>query len=252
MTHLRLEGVSARHPHGPPVLHQVSLEAPAGALTALLGPNGAGKSPLLKAVLGLVPATGRITLDGQDLAPLSRMERARRIAWVPQRSRLQARLAVREVVRLGRFPHGGGRSRADDRAVEAALERARVADLAPRPFPELSGGEQQRVLVARALATGARTLLLDEPTSAQDVRQALELHRVLAELVDDGCGLLVVLHDLAEARRHASRAVLLDAGRVHAAGPVEAVIAPDPIRQVYGVELVEGGQLAWRLPGDPP
>ena len=252
---LRITGLTAGHRPGQPVVHGVSLAAPGGAITALLGPNGAGKSTLLKAILGLVPATGEVRLGTVSLPGLAPRDRARTVAYVPQRSLLSAPLSVRRVVALGRFAHRGLLARpsaADRDHIDRAMDDAGVAALADRPFPELSGGEQQRVLLARALATGAGLLLLDEPTSALDVRQRLLLHRVLARLRDEGRTVLVVLHELGEARAHADHAVLLDGGRVHCAGPAADVIAPDPVRSVYGVALVEGGGLGWSLPEGAP
>ncbi|MEL6908291.1 MAG: ABC transporter ATP-binding protein, partial [Planctomycetota bacterium] len=154
---LHVTGLRARYGRGEDVLHGVDLHAPRGACTALLGPNGSGKSTLLKAILGLVPSLGEIRLDGAEFASVSPSERARRVAYVPQRSLLTAQLPVRSVVDLGRFAHRGalgGAGAEDGSVVDAALEECRVAHLAERAFTALSGGEQQRVLLARALATG--------------------------------------------------------------------------------------------------
>ena len=250
---LHIQGLTARHRHGPEVVHGVDLQAPAGQITALLGPNGAGKSTLLKAVVGLVPSAGSVRLDGVELSTLEPRERARRLAYVPQRSQLMARLTVKSVVEMGRFAWRGPLSRlsSEDRtAVSSALAAVGATDLASRPFPALSGGEQQRVLLARALATGAQALVLDEPTAALDVQQVLVLHAVLRRLADQGRTVLVVLHDLNETLQHADRAVLMDAGRVHAAGPVQDIVQAEPIRQVYGVDLREGG-LRFQLPEAP-
>lgn len=228
------------------VFDGVDLRLERGRITALLGPNGVGKSTLLKAILGLLPSQGRITLDGQDLGALSPPERARRVAYVPQRSLLNAPLSVREVVALGRFVHGGG----GRKQVDQAMERVSITALAERPFTQLSGGERQRVLLARALAVGATTLLLDEATSALDLGHALAIHRVLRELADQGHLVVSVLHDLAEAQRHADDAVLLHEGRVHAFGPVSGIVAPEPILQVYGVQMHPGQAPSWSLPGE--
>lgn len=251
---LRVAGLRANHPHGPHVVHDVDLVAPRSQITALLGPNGAGKSSLLKALVGLLSRSGQITLDGEDLETLPPRERARRVAYVPQRTALLAPMPVREVVGLGRFAHRGPLSaarQADTEAVEQALVDAGAMPFADRRFTELSGGEQQRVLLARALATGATALLLDEPTSSQDVRQVLGLHAVLRALADRGCAVLIVLHDLSEVRRHADRAVLMNHGTIHAAGPVADIVRGPLIDEVYGVSLIEGGGLAFRLSADP-
>jgi iron complex transport system ATP-binding protein len=233
------------------VLNEVSFEAPRGKVTALLGPNGSGKSTLLKSILGLVPSEGEMILDGAGLREMSPLERAQSIAYVPQRSLLTARLSVAEVVELGRFAHRGPfalRSQSDHVAVEEAMITTEVCALRDRVFTELSGGERQRVLLARALATGAKTLLLDEPTSALDVRQVLRIHQVLRRLAEGGCCVLVVLHGLGEARQNADRAVLLSEGRVCQVGAVDKVLQREIIREIYGVELVEGGALSFTLP----
>jgi iron complex transport system ATP-binding protein len=235
---------------GREVLTDVRFEAPAGAITCVLGPNGAGKSTLLKALAGLLPHRGAVSLDGESVAGWSARERARRIAYVPQRSELTASLEVDTVVSQGRYAHTGGLGRpgaADRRAIAAAMERTDVGELAGRRFDRLSIGERRRVLLARALATEARTILLDEPTEALDVRHALELHSLLRELADDGFCLVAVLHGLDAARRRTDRATLLKAGRVVAEGPSGEVVAPEHVRAVYGVELLEGDALGFRL-----
>lgn len=239
----------ARYKRGPEVLRGVDFVAPRGAVTALLGPNGSGKSTLLRAVLGLVDSEGELTLDGEDLDTLPLAERARRIAYVPQRTQLVSNMSVRSVVELGRFAHRrmfDARSTADLAAVDRALEESEITALSDRLFLELSGGEQQRVLLARALATGAQALLLDEPTSSQDVRHMLDLHAVLRGLAERECAIVVVLHDLSEARSHADRAVLLDAGTVHSAGPVRTVVSREPLNAVYDIDPIEGAGLGYR------
>ena len=233
------------------VLRGLSFDAPRAQVTALLGPNGAGKTTCLKALLGLVPARGRLLLDGEALGGLTPAERALRVGYVPQRSLLSAALSARAVVEQGRFLRYGvmGAPGPDDReAVDEALRWTRAEHLAERAFTRLSGGEQQRILLARALATGARTVLLDEPTSALDVSQSLSMVALLRRLAEEGRCVVVVLHDLDEARRCADRAVLLDGGRLVAAGPSAEIIAPPPVRAVYGVELIEGAGLGYRLP----
>ena len=222
-------------------LRQVDLTARPGELLALLGPNGAGKSTLVKALAGLVAHAGSVSLDGSDLGTLSWRERARRLTYVPQRSGLRSALRVEEVVEQGRYAASQGwtRKRERRRAVEAALQMARAQGLLGRDFTRLSVGEQQRVLIARALATDAPVMLLDEPTAALDVREALSTFALLRELADAGRTLVVVVHGLAEARRFADHAVLLDGGRVVERGPPSAVVSEEPIKSVYGVRLTE-------------
>ncbi|MBW2161569.1 MAG: ABC transporter ATP-binding protein [Deltaproteobacteria bacterium] len=162
---LRARGMSVTL-GGRTVLHDVSLEAKPGEVLALLGPNGAGKSTLLKAVAGLLPYEGRVEIDDLDVASLSPRAIAKRISYVPQRSLLRSALSVEEVVALGRYVHGGsfgGMSKNDRAAIDHALETAHADVLRDRIFTQLSVGEQQRVLLARALASDAPILLLDEP-----------------------------------------------------------------------------------------
>jgi iron complex transport system ATP-binding protein len=238
---------------GRAILSGIDLQADRGAVLAVVGPNGAGKSTLLKVLAGLLPYEGQVLLEGGDAAALDRRARARRVAYVPQHSALDAALPVRAVVAQGRFAHGEawrGPSRADEDAIERALALTDAARLADRPFNRLSYGERRLVLLARALATGAKLLLLDEPTAALDVRHALDLLSVLRRLAGDGACVVVVLHQLQEAVSHCDRALLLAEGRTVAAGPAAEVISAGPVRRVYGVELVPAAHFGYRLPGD--
>lgn len=211
----------------------VDLDLAPGRITALCGPNGAGKSSLLKGLLGLVPTTGSVAIDGRALRRLPARERARSVAYVPQRSGLRFDLPVRAVVAQGRYAHGAG----DDQAVDAALHDCDLRGMEGRSYLGLSAGEQQRVLLARALATGAGWLLLDEPTAALDVGHALQLLALLRRLADEGRGLLCVLHDLTEVLSVADEAVLLVDGRVVATGEPDAVLDTQRLRDAYGVSL---------------
>jgi iron complex transport system ATP-binding protein len=215
-----------------------------------VGPNGAGKSTLLKVLAGLLPYRGQVRLSGADALTLDRRERARKVAYVPQHSALEAALPVRAVVAQGRFSHGDlwGRSGADEVEIDRALALTGATHLGDRTFHKLSYGERRLVLLARALATGAKLLLLDEPTAALDVRHALDLLSVLRRLAGDGACVVVVLHQLQEAVSHCDRALLLAEGRAVAEGPVAEVIAAGPVRQVYGVDLVPAAHFGYRLP----
>src|SRR4051812_3813585 len=194
------------------VVSGVSLQASAGEVLAVLGPNGAGKSSLLRALAGLLPFSGSVRLDGVEYSSLAPRERARRLAFVPQQTALRSALPVRDVVAQGRYMHRSafGASGAHDReAVARALEVCDIAGFADRAFTTLSFGEQRRVLIARALATGARIVCLDEPTASLDVHHVLRLHTLLRRLASEGFTIIAVLHPLDDALRHADRALLL-------------------------------------------
>jgi iron complex transport system ATP-binding protein len=230
------------------VLRDVTVEAKPGEVLALLGPNGAGKSTLLKALAGLIPYDGRIEIAGSDVASLSPRNRAKRISYVPQRSLLRSALSVQEVVALGRYVHGGrfgGISNLDQDAIDEALETAHADTLRDRIFTHLSVGEQQRVLLARALASDAPILLLDEPTAALDVGEGLAVLRLIRSLAARNHTLIVVLHDLADARSTTDRAILLKDGHVAKQGATRDVISAGPIRTVYGVKLIENARIGF-------
>jgi iron complex transport system ATP-binding protein len=245
---LRAEGIHVAHGRTP-VLRGVDLRAAPGERVAVLGPNGAGKSTLLRALAGLLPCTGRVLLDGDDARALDARERARRLAFVPQQTSLRSALRAREVVEQGRYPHHGGLRApgpADRAAVQAALDVTDCARLAERAFTRLSCGEQRRVLIARALATGARVLCLDEPTAALDIAHVLQLYTLLRRLSGEGYALVLVLHALDEALEHADHALLIADGAVARSGPVREVVSADPVRAVYRVELHERPGLGFR------
>jgi iron complex transport system ATP-binding protein len=231
------------------VVADASFTARHGQVTALLGPNGAGKTTLLRAIAGLTRYDGVIAVDGIDAHSLDRRSRARQIGYVPQQSRLDSPLSVFEVVAQGRHAHrdGLGALKPSDRAsVDDALRRTDAVDLASRSFLELSHGERRRVLIARALATGARLVLLDEPTASLDVGYALACFRLIRNLVAVGAAVVVALHDLDHALRFCDAAVLLETGRVAAHGAISDVITAELISRIYGVELVPGGAVGFR------
>lgn len=233
---LSTRDLSVRHrPRSAPVICELSLTLLTGSITVLLGPNASGKSSLLLGLTGLLPYEGQIQVQGQDLASMSRGERARALAYLPQHSQLQSPLRVREVIAMGQILQS---DKAGPAKVQAAIEQVRAEELAERNYMELSGGQKQRVLLARALATGARILLLDEPTSALDLLYSLQLVELLQSLASDGYTILWALHDLNLAKHCASACVLLDQGRVHAQGDPATVLSKPNIRAVYGVELL--------------
>jgi iron complex transport system ATP-binding protein len=226
---------------GRAVVDGVDLDVGEGEWVALIGPNGAGKTTLLRAIVGLVPYEGSIVLDGRPARELTRRELARLLAIVPQEPSTPPWMTVGEYVLMGRMPHLGPlakEGRADREAAAAALARLDVEGYDERRLGTLSGGEKQRVVVARALAQEARVVLLDEPTSSLDIghqQQALELLDTLR--AESGLTLLAAMHDLTLAGQYADRVVLLDAGRVVADGPPGEVLTVALVEAHYGAEV---------------
>ncbi len=228
----------------------VSLELRGGSLLALIGPNGSGKSTLLRLLGGLwQPSEGAALLDGQSLKYLPRRAIARGIAYTPQDTHLDFAFTVREIVMMGRHPHLGRfqpEGERDRAAAGEAMRRADVLHLAERFVTELSGGERQRVLIARSLATEAPIILLDEPTANLDIAHALDLLALCRALAREGKAIAIALHDLNLAARFADEIVLLDRGGVAAYGKTAAVLSPEIIGEVFGVQVkrasVESGE----------
>ena len=220
----------------------VSFVAPDGALTAVAGPNGSGKSTLVRALLQLEPIrSGSASVDDQPLTALDRRALAQRVAIVPQRESLVFALPVREYVAFGRYPHEGPwrAAGADDAAaIERAITLAGVAEFAERSTHELSGGEWQRVRIARALAQGGRTLVLDEPTTFLDVAHEMAMFELFARLAHDGMAVLLVSHQLNLVARFADQIVLLHHGRVAASGAPAQVMRGDVLERVYDWPLM--------------
>jgi iron complex transport system ATP-binding protein len=226
---------------GARLLDGVSIEIERGHVTGLLGPNGAGKSTLLRVIAGVTAANaGEVLLDGRRVDTWRPAERAARIAYLPQLRDVAWRLRVADVVALGRLHLTGlGRlSDADREACERAMRETDVSHLRERDSRTLSGGELGRVLLARALATGAHTLLADEPTAGLDPRHQLDLMYVLRGKAATGAACCVVLHDLALAMRFCDRVVLLDRGALVAAGAPVDVLSDERLASVYGIRAL--------------
>ena len=210
-----------------PVLNGVTAAFARGKVTGIVGPNGAGKTTLFRAALGLMPASGRVTVLDKPLAEWSREALARAVAYLPQGSDAHWPVLARELVALGRLPHRAAfapLSAADDRAIADAMERADATGFAARRMNALSAGERARVLFARALATGAPVLLADEPAAYLDPAHQLRLMDLLREEAASGTAVAVTLHDLSLASRHCDEVLVLNSGRAVAQGaPVEAL-----------------------------
>ncbi|MFC4541702.1 heme ABC transporter ATP-binding protein [Halosolutus amylolyticus] len=245
-----------------PILEDVSLSATPGELVGLVGPNGAGKTTLLRTISGAIaPDRGSVAIGGDNVHDLSSRESSRRVAVVPQETTLSFSFSVRDVVEMGRHPY---RSRfappdADDRAVvDDALERTRTAQFADRGIEEVSGGERQRVILARAIAQETPVLLLDEPTASLDVNHAIETLELVRELVEEGRTVIAAIHDLNLAARYCDRLVMLADGSVHRSGSPPEVLSAEALRTAFDANAavtsnpVTGTSSVTALPDEDP
>ena len=238
---LKIENLSvsygSRH-----VLNSISLEVNSGEVVALIGPNGAGKSTLVRAVSGIIPVqAGRVRTNGDNLLSLSPMQRARFLAVVPQVANMPPAYSVWETVLMGRTPYLnflGQASAKDEAIVRQALEKVDALDLAERRVGEISGGEQQRVLLARALAQATPILLLDEPTVHLDLQHQVSLMETVRALAHtESLAILIALHDLNLAAHYADRLALLVAGEIKAIGTPRQVLTPEMISAAYHLQV---------------
>ena len=229
MTLLHLTGLSLSR-GAVPVLDRIDLTVGPGEFVGLLGPNGAGKTTLLRAALALLPATGR-----SSLAVLSPDARARQAAYLPQGRDIAWPMPVDAVVALGRIAHSDAAAPRDHPAVRDALVALGLMPLRHRDATTLSGGEQARVLIARALAQETSMLIADEPIAGLDPAAAIGVMDLFAGLAGQGRGVIASLHDLGLAARHCTRLVVLDRGRIVADGPPASVLTPDLLARVFGI-----------------
>ena len=216
-----------------PVVDHVTATVSAGECVGLIGPNGAGKTSLLRGALGLLPSQGT-----SSLIDLHTAERAKAAAWMPQTREIAWPVSVETVIALGRIPHlpRGSRLRDEDQtAIDRAIDRMGLDAYRSRIATKLSGGEQARVLIARALAQDTPLLLADEPIAGLDPANQISTMQVFARLAAEGHGVIVSLHDLGLAARHCSRLLMMGAGRLVADGPPGEVLTPENLSDVFGV-----------------
>ena len=224
---------------GRKVLDGISLSLSSGHLVALVGPNGAGKTTLLRALAGLVPSTGSIEIGGDRLSALPLRERARRFGYLPQGHVVHWPLPARDVVALGRYPHGATDparlSAVDKQAVMRAMQATNVVEFAERPVTQLSGGERSRVALARVLAVEAPVVLADEPTASLDPRYQIDVMINLRNAADRGVLVLVVTHDLGLAARFANTVIVLSGGRLAAQGKPAQALSDQIMADVFRI-----------------
>ena len=240
MSRLALERVSVEL-GGRRVVSEVSLSVGAGEWAALIGPNGAGKTTTLRAIAGLVPCAGAITLGGEAAGSMPRRERARRVAVVPQIPVTPPDMTVADYVLLGRTPHVAwfaSESRHDREAAGRALARLDLDAFATRPMGSLSGGERQRAVLARALAQAADVVLLDEPTSALDLARQQQVLSLVDRLRrEEGIAVVAAMHDLSTVALYADRVHLLDGGRLVATGSPRDVLDETLLAEHFGAAV---------------
>jgi len=258
-TGLEVQGLSFSYGPKQHRVEDIGFRIGAGEIGALLGPNGSGKTTILRCILGLLSASsGEVRVAGQDLTQLSARARARLVAYVPQSQSLAFPFTVLEVVVMGRTPHlavSATPSQRDVAAAWAQMEAIGIAHLAERSFQQLSGGERQLTLIARALLQDAPVLVLDEPTAALDYGNELRILNVVSELAAGGRAVFMTTHSPDHALGRAQKVVLINNGRMEAFGPPDAVLTGSAMSRLYGlpvhlveVELPDGTRVKTCLP----
>lgn len=220
---------------GREVVREVSLHVPPGTLMALVGPNGCGKSTLLSVVAGLrTPEHGTVHIDGLDVSSVAARELARHRSFVTQHNRTDTPFTVADVIEMGRYPWLRTPSAVQSREIiESAIRACDLTEILHRPFAQLSGGQQARVSLARALAQRAPVMLLDEPTAALDIHHQEAVLDILRGARDSGTAVLLVVHDLSLAAAYADRVAVMKQGRILAVGPVREVMTAERLSEAY-------------------
>ncbi|WP_433007630.1 ABC transporter ATP-binding protein [Kribbella sp. CA-294648] len=245
---MHVENLTLAYGGDKPVVSGLSLEVPAGQLTAIVGPNGSGKSTLLRGMSRLmVPQSGRVVLDGKDIHQLPARELARRLGILPQGPVTPEGITAAELVSRGRHPYRGLFARLssdDETAIDEALTAVELQELRDRPVDQLSGGQRQRVWIAMVLAQGTQHLLLDEPTTYLDLAHAVDVMNVVHSAAHTtGRTVVVVLHDLTLAAQYADHLVVMGNGEIAAQGPPVRILSAELLREVFGLQatVVEVG-----------
>ena len=235
---LEIRNLSAGYP-GNPVLKDISMSIPAGAVTVIVGPNGSGKSTLLKALAGILPASGSVRLDEQELLGLPGRELAKKVAFLPQ-NRAVPEITVKNLVLHGRFPYLSYPRRyrpEDHKAAEAAMTKMGISDLADRSLATLSGGQRQKVYIAMALAQDTPVVLLDEPNTFLDISHQLQMMDQAKALAADGKTVVLVLHDLAMALECGDSLVILSRGQCLFQGSAEETFRSGCLDRAFRVAV---------------
>lgn len=224
-----------------PVLDGISFEVQKGEILGILGPNGCGKSTMLKNLnKNLSPTSGCVVLDGTDLEEIVKRDIARTIAVVPQTNEISFAFTVREIVAMGRMPFQGmlsGESAKDKEIVDSAIERIGLTELADRHINHMSGGERQRVIIARAIAQTPQIILMDEPTLHLDISMQFDALDLVHELAKEkGLTVVIVSHDLPMVARYCDRILMIHDHRIHAIGTPEEVLTPENMRTVFRLD----------------
>lgn len=223
-----------------PILKDVCIELDRSEMLGVVGPNGAGKSTLLRCIDRILsPQEGCILLDGRDIKDMHLMELAKKMAYIPQSATQVFPATVFDTVLMGRRPHVGWRSSEEDlEKVLDTLQMMHIEDLAMRDINEVSGGQQQKIFIACALAQEPDVLLLDEPTSNLDIKHQLEVLDIIKYIVvERGISAIMAIHDLNLAARYADRILMMNGGHIYAAGVPSSVLTPENINHAYGVEV---------------